>query len=238
MTDFRNLFPDNLYHSYIIQGNPQIIVDDLKEYLIEKKIIERSSPDIFLNIYTALTIDDSKIIKNWIINKELIGNKKICIIGVEFINHESERSLLKILEEPRQNNHFFIICPNIGFISDTILSRVHSIILEDEEISLTNEKINEVDEFINSKIFHRLEIIDRLIKQKKLNDPGLLRAYSLKFINEIEKKIYKKNKTIMNSDYGRMIFHEFQNARLYLSNSGSSAKMILEELALIIDENK
>lgn len=237
MTNFELFFPENLYHSYVIQGDPNIIAKDLFEYFIKKKIIYRDSPDLFQNKYTTFSIDDSKVIKEWFFSKETIGNKKFCILGVDFINREAEKSLLKILEEPRQNTHFFIISPNVKFISETILSRVQLIILDEKEEDLINR--SEAIKFVNASLSQRLEIIAQMIKKNdNSTDSGEIRVRALKLVNEIEREIYIKKQGQEKSFFERMALEELHKARVYLNSSGSSPKMILESLALIIEAKK
>ncbi len=234
MTNFEHFFPENLYHGYIIQGDPNIIVKDLFEYFIKKKIINRDSPDLFLNKYTTFRMEDSKVVKEWFFNKETIGSKKFCIIGVDFINHEAERSLLKILEEPHSNTHFFIISPNAKFISETILSRVQLIILENEDERLDIRKV--AKKFINASSPERIEIISQIIKKNSIpSEIGEIRVNALKLINEIENQIYIEKQGKVMSSLDKMTLEELHNARIYLNSSGSSPKMILECVALVME---
>ena len=55
---FEELFPENLYHSYVIEGNPEEVVYLLRVYLEERGDINKNSPDVMLNLYDAFNIED------------------------------------------------------------------------------------------------------------------------------------------------------------------------------------
>ena len=95
--EFHNLFPRNLYHSYVLEGNPEEIVYSLRIYLEDRGEVNKQSEDLSLNLYDSFAIQDSQKIKEWYQNKPTDGKKKICIIGAKFINREAEQTLLKII---------------------------------------------------------------------------------------------------------------------------------------------
>jgi DNA polymerase III delta prime subunit len=229
---FDKLFPEDLHHSYVIQGNPKETINDLIEYLEINKYIRKKSPDIFFQIYDAFNIENTNDIKNWHNQYNISSDKKVCILGANLINREAEQSLLKIIEEPKNNTHFFIIIPNINQLADTIISRVHIIKIDkinDDQM----EKI--VNNFLQASIKNRLEIIAQLVKENKDNENSAkLRIYAIDFLKQVEKIYYnkfQKNKKNINDS---QILLEIQKIRSYLYIPGSSAKMLLEHLALYI----
>ncbi len=229
--DFKKLFPRDLYHSYVIEGDPELLPYSLRVFLEDKGEINTQSPDLILNTYDSFTINDSPKIKDWHQNKPIDGKKKICIIGTKFINREAEQSLLKIIEEPTVDTHFFIIIPDSSLLSLTILSRVQLIKSNCDDES---ESIN-AEEFIKLSKSDRIEKIASIIKEFKDNEnSGGLRNKAILLINAIERIIYSKWKSdIDNEDY-KFILSEFKNCRDYLSLPGASVKMILEHIALMI----
>jgi DNA polymerase III delta prime subunit len=231
MNIFNKLFPDNLYHSYVIEGDPETTAFELLKFLKENSYIEAENPDIFFQIYDSLTIDDSRNIKEWHSEKKITEKKKVCIIGVKFINHEAQRSLLKILEEPAVNTHFFIIMPNSSLILDTILSRVHIIKTLAEDDSFKKK----AQDIYSSKPKYRIEIIGEIIKEyKDEENSGKLRYGAIKIINEIELLVYNKWKDDKKNKKTQFILNELQKCRDYSNISGASIKMILEHIALVL----
>jgi len=136
-----------------------------ENYNIKKKIIEKNSPfhiqyvdNSFSNViylsgdnYTKIKIDDirdlrSQLLKTTIINKE----RFIILDDVELFNSNSLNALLKVIEEPTDNNFFILINNETKNLIETIQSRS----LE-YKVLLTNQK--------------RKNIIDALIKENDIN---------------------------------------------------------------------
>ncbi|MFA6514987.1 MAG: hypothetical protein WCT42_01835 [Candidatus Paceibacterota bacterium] len=226
------LFPTNLYHSYVIEGDPVIIAPDLLSFLEIRGEILKNSPDVLCQVYESFTMDDSSQIKNWHSKKGVTEGKKICILATKFINREAEQTLLKIIEEPAINTHFFIIIPDSSVLLPTITSRVH-IIKTNQEDNVELKK--EVNSFLKSSPKERIDTIAKLIKDNKNEEnSGQLRYYATQFVNETESITYEKFKKNKNNNEIKFILEEIQKSRIYLSTPGASVKMILEHLALVI----
>ena len=109
MIDFEKLFPKDLYHSYILEGNPETTKEKLLPFLVSRGYITTDSPDLISQTYQSLTMSDSEEIKDWYSKRGITKGKRICILATMFINREAEQALLKIIEEPTADTHFFII---------------------------------------------------------------------------------------------------------------------------------
>jgi hypothetical protein len=232
MINFNQIFPKNLYHSYVIEDKPEEIVYLLRAYLEEEGHINKQSPDALLNLYESFSIQDSQKIKEWYYNMPTDGKKKICIIGAKFINREAEQTLLKIIEEPTPNTHFFIVVPDASLLLGTILSRVH-LIKNLEKNNDFDDKI--ANNFIKSSPDARIEIVANIIKEfKDYDNSGSLRFRAVSLINGLERILYKKWKDDVNNENNRFIMNELASSRSYLSIPGASVKMILEHIALVL----
>ncbi|MFA6354959.1 MAG: hypothetical protein WCW65_00840 [Candidatus Paceibacterota bacterium] len=232
MNNFNELFPENLYHSYVLEGNPEEIVYLLRIYLEERGDINKNSPDVMLNLYDAFNVEDGYKIKEWHNNKAIDGKKKICIIGAKFINREAEQALLKITEEPTTDTHFFIVVPDSSLLLGTILSRVHLI----KNLKSDNNFENKIaSDFIKVNAKERIEKVADIIKEFKDNEnSGGLRYYAISLINGVERIVYEKWKKDLNNEELKFILNELKNCRSYLGTPGAAVKMILEHIALVI----
>jgi hypothetical protein len=230
--DFNKVFPENLYHSYVLEGDPNEIAFSLRVFFEDRGDVNKHSGDILLNLYDSFSISDSELIKNWHNNKPTEGKKKICIIGTKFINREAEQTLLKIIEEPNQDTHFFIIIPDSSLLLDTILSRVQLV----KNFNKDNEKDDIfAKEFLNLTKASRIEKIAEIIKEFKDNEnSGGLRNKAISLVNGIERIVYNDWKNNLDDDNRKFILNELKNCRDYLSTPGAFVKMILEHIALII----
>ena len=230
--NFNSLFPEDLYHSYIIEGNPEEIIYSLRIYLEDRGEINKNSPDVMISLYDSFAIVDSVKIKEWYQNKPTDGKKKICIIGTKFINREAEQTLLKIIEEPTDNTHFFIVVPDSSLLLGTILSRVH-LIKNNEHNNYTGDAMAE--EFIKLTPTSRINKVAEIIKEFKDNEnSGGLRNRAISIINGVERITYNKWKKDLDNDDLKFILGELKNCREFLSIPGASVKMILEHISLVL----
>jgi hypothetical protein len=229
MNIFKNLLPHNLYHTYIIESDSDITVPSLLEYLESTGSMNKNSADMLCQNYDAFSVEDSLKIKEWHLERGIEDKKRICIINTKFINNDAERTLLKILEEPASNTHFFIIVPNASVLLDTIKSRAHVIRLSNETSGNNN-----AEKFIKSSIAERLKTIEQIIAEHKDSDnSGGLRHEAISLINGIEKTIYQKWKSDKEPNFN-FILDELSKSRECLSIPGASVKMVLENIALVI----
>jgi len=232
MNNFEELFPQDLYHSYIVEAEGGEIAADLIRFLEDRGEIENNSADVLCQSYEAFTMDDSLEIKEWHSRRGITDGKKVCIISTKFINREAEQTLLKIIEEPAEDTHFFIIVPDSSVLLPTIISRTHTIKIESQkDLEIQREAVN----FIKSEPKERIDIVASIIKENKDEESsGKLRFYATSFVNALESIFYKRFKENIGDKNTKFILDELQKSRGYLSTPGASVKMILEHLALII----
>ncbi len=231
MKNLDKIFPKKLYHSYVIEGDPNILPNKIIELLKKRGELEEKSPNLLIQEYESFAIKDSVVIKEWHSKLALGSRKKFCILSTKFINREAEQSLLKIIEEPGLDTHIFIIIPDSSVLLDTIISRV-------QVIKITEEGENEMGEvaklFISSKIKEKLTLVDKFIKENtEEGNSGKLRHKTIELLNELELVFYPKFKNGENTNSVK-ILGEIKKGRSYLRQPGSSAKYILQNLALII----
>lgn len=226
---FKDKFPQNLYHSYIIEGDPEIVSEELLSFLDENNFISKKLDEIFLKNYQNFSIADSSVIREWNSIKGEENKKRICILGTNFINREAEHSLLKTLEEPSKSTHFFIIIPNINVLQPTILSRSHLIKLNKSESSEEEKK------FIKMSSKERIDFIyDLLKKHEKDETSGPLRSEAINFLDKLEFILYQNfKKDPQNSNFKNSL-NEIINCKEYLNFPSSSVKIILEYIALVL----
>lgn len=103
----------------------------------------------------TITLDQMNEIKKFSQYNSLRNSKKFVIINpAGAMNKEAQNSLLKILEEPPKDFHFFLICENSTMLLQTILSRCQHI----QFYGLTDTELNnyllkyENDEFLLKNI--------------------------------------------------------------------------------------
>ena len=120
------------------------------------KIIEKEIDSKTGKIKTNITIDQIRRLKTFLNSTSIIQNSsKIVIIdSADYLNISSANSMLKILEEPKENTYIFLISNQISLLLPTIRSRclkikfnTHNLtnftnIIKDNIDKISNEEIN------------------------------------------------------------------------------------------------
>ncbi|MEK7060245.1 MAG: hypothetical protein AAB970_01335, partial [Patescibacteria group bacterium] len=157
--------------------------------------------------------------------------KKIFLISANNILLEAQNTLLKIFEEPIENTHFFIITPNTDVLLKTLVSRFYLIKTKPE----LAEELKNAEKFITMPIKNRIDFIKEMLVEAEDNDDEVVsinssRPKALKFLNALEIVLHKK--FLKNSL--QICFEQIFKVREFLNQPGSSAKSLMESIALIV----
>lgn len=219
-----------LHHAYLIVGDKDIIIPQLFSDLKDLNVNIMANPDLYNIQIDTFKMEDAKILKSLVVEKSLSGGKRIFLISANNFLLEAQNTLLKVLEEPIEGTHFFVISPSTKVIIPTLLSRFY--VVSDK----TNDKLNtkEAEDFIKLSLVERLDKLKELLAEddedKNVDSP---RTKALKFLNELEMVLYKK---MSRSNLDMRIFNQIFEVRKYLRQPGSATKTLMEGVALGIPE--
>ncbi len=220
----------NLHHAYVLEGESGEVHKALVVFLNSNvQYKTQSNPDFVHISYESFGIDDGRLLKDMQSRKSFEENgRKIFVISLNFITHEAQNSLLKILEEPTKNTHFFIIVPSVDILLPTVLSRVMVI----SHLSKNNDSFSKNDtqktlvtKFISASKASRLSMFEKIIEEKD-------KIGAINFLNNLEFVLYTKwNK---NLDKEKIFaLKQVAQIREYLYDRAPSVKMLMEHIALI-----
>tara|TARA_A100001234_G_scaffold72590_1_gene63941 strand:+ start:19 stop:1002 length:984 start_codon:yes stop_codon:yes gene_type:complete len=125
------------------------------------KIIEKEIDSKTGKIKTNITIDQIRRLKTFLNSTSIIQNSsKIVIIdSADYLNISSANSMLKILEEPKENTYIFLISNQISLLLPTIRSRCLKVKLNTHNLTnFTNIIKNNIDEISNEEINFYFEL--------------------------------------------------------------------------------
>ena len=223
---------ENLHHAYCIEGEKGAVYQKLCVFLEDElKIKTKGNPDFSYLDFETLTIDEGRILKDRQQKKSFTGGRKIFVVATNFITREAQNSLLKIFEEPTEGTHFFLILPSSRVLIPTLRSRLEITQLGGKASKLGEEDLNrkKIKKFIESSKSERLIFLKDIIESKDKQE-------AIVFLDEIE--MYLAGETdFQKIGKGRTsVFNEIIKAKDYLGDRGSSVKMILEHISLILDK--
>ena len=125
------------------------------------KIIEKEIDSKTGKIKTNITIDQIRRLKTFLNSTSIIQNSsKIVIIdSADYLNISSANSMLKILEEPKENTYIFLISNQISLLLPTIRSRCLKIKFNTHNLTnFTNIIKNNIEEISNEEINFYFEL--------------------------------------------------------------------------------
>ena len=125
------------------------------------KIIEKEIDSKTGKIKSNITIDQIRSLKIFLNSTSVIQNSsKIVIVdSADYLNINSANSMLKILEEPKENTYIFLISNQISLLLPTIRSRCLKIKFNAHNLtSFTKIIKNNIDEISNEEINFYFEL--------------------------------------------------------------------------------
>lgn len=221
---------NGLHHAYVVVGDSLDAVSHIEEIAClvfdSKKEELLSNPDFLISRANVFGIDESRILKERQIGKSFSGKKRIFVCQVNFMTREAQNALLKTLEEPSSDNHFFFIVPTLDMFLPTLLSRVSVLEMPvKREISKSEEGL--VLEFLSGSVKNRIEILDELSDK----NPEETRFRLINFLDQIER--FVSIRPLDNLRKNELTIPKFVwAAKKDLMLTGSSPRLIAENLSI------
>jgi len=125
------------------------------------KIIEKEIDSKTGKIKSNITIDQIRRLKTFLNSTSIMQNSsKIVIVdSADYLNISSANSMLKILEEPKENTYIFLISNQISLLLPTIRSRCLKIKFNTHNLTNFTKIIkNNIDEISNEEINFYFEL--------------------------------------------------------------------------------
>lgn len=212
---------ENLHHAYLIEGETKIILPELFEVIGKLGVKTSGNPDFCHIAIDTFKIEDARSLKSLTSESGITKSKKVFVISTNNLLLEAQNALLKLFEEPIPETHFFLILPNTNILLKTFSSRFYKISASDEP----DEK--DAKKFIDMGKAERISFLREL-----LEDEENARARANKFINELESYLHSTGR--LNLAQNIALAEQIFKVREYLHQPGSSAKNLLESIALVL----
>ncbi len=214
-----------LHHVYVIEGVHDEVVGTLAS-AIEHHLGIRATgnPDFAVLRYEAFSIDDARVLKGAQTREAFGGVYKIFIISALSFPPETQNALLKTFEEPTEGTHFFIILPRAEILLPTLRSRVQ--VVSGTDAAVSQEAYEFAKKFFSATLENRFAMIKKLVEKK---DRELFRV----ILDHVERILREQTKGKDDESFIRT-FDELYKTKEYLASRGSSPKMLLEHIAMVI----
>jgi DNA polymerase III delta prime subunit len=213
------------HHAYCIPGNSSVCVE-IKTILENiHNIPSQANPDFYEQAHQSFIIEDARSLKA-LHDTRPIGHtgKKVFLISMTGITSEAQNALLKLLEEPADYAHFFIVIPSTHLLLPTVKSRL--LIVGNSDIKTENEYAKDADAFrkmaVGKKLDYVKKLVDDISKEKKPKQDAI------EFLNALEDSLYSDTPRTKNLQ----AFEAISTARKYIHDRAPSLKMLLDYVAL------
>ena len=240
MSILKYLNKDNLHHAYLIEGARDEIIPEILAFCENLNIKTFGNPDFCHIVVDNFKIDEAFDLRSMSSNKSFSAGKKIFIICVNSFSLDAQNVLLKMFEEPIENTHFFLIAPDVNALLKTFISRFYFISTRQD----LAEEIEKAEKFIAMPLQNRIDFIKELfIAPEEEDEAGneiialdSPRSKALRFLNMLEfitsKAVFDKN--LSKPAFDMSFFGHFFKVREFLRMPGSSAKTLMESVALVV----
>jgi DNA polymerase III delta prime subunit len=179
------------------------------------------SYDVTHLIVTSLTIADARELTAQSFRRPLSGKQRVFVIVTNEITLEAQNALLKLFEEPPQHVQFYLVIPPTTFLLPTLRSRLF--VMDTDAHSTMHTP--SFDTFLQLPYAERLARIAEVTKEKDTEEIAQLLTGCEYWVQEdIEKRA--------------AVLETLLFIRAHINAKGSSAKMLLEELALSLPLNR
>ena len=219
--------PTHLHHAYLIEGERSFVLTELTKFLFDAKVTSAASPDYHLFEFDVFLIEHAHEISQEQTMRGVEGNKKIFILAFNTMTSEAQNALLKTIEEPTEDTHFFFVTRTKETLIPTLRSRMQ---IMSAEGAPNKKEMKAGEAFLTASLPERLDIIAEYTKAKK-DDKSEAKEEARVFLVSLEKALYAKlpaDPSLAES------LSDVITASKYLSDRAPSLKLLLEHLALSV----
>jgi hypothetical protein len=220
----------SLHHAYLITGD--ITENIAKLQIAIEKIIGSdigAYPDYHLHFTPAFTVHDSRDFIDRQKTKSFGGGKRFFVLASYSFNNIAQNGLLKVLEDPIADNHFFILTTK----GEALLPTLRSRLLHIEGAELNYDNIEDwCSSFIKADVTNRLVMIEKLLKEYKEEDDKQAKQKVKDILNQIEKVFADKiRKDEASQKQDAHFLSELIRMKGYLNDTAPALRLILEYIA-------
>ncbi|KKT18645.1 MAG: hypothetical protein UW04_C0062G0002 [Parcubacteria group bacterium GW2011_GWB1_43_8] len=230
------------HHAYLLCGDKEAskkMAEDAARAILAEKNLE-SHPDFSFRRFGLFGINDSHNLTSWAATKSFSGKGKVLVMEVFSFNMESSNALLKTLEEPGEKIYFFIIVPSVENVIPTLRSRLTVIDISKGKEGLEKETLEIGRKFLAALPNKRLEMVKKLFAKngeeegnELISESSANKQKAIQFLNALEFLLHLDIECPSEQVKWRAL-EELSRSRQFISDKGSSAKMIMEHLALAL----
>ncbi len=218
------LSSSGLFHGYLVVGDTHIALAEVRRILSERHFFPDDEVTIQTMMFDAMGIPEARLLRNEL-ERKATRPHRIVLVTAETVTREAQQSLLKALEEPAIGTHVFLFVPRGVSVLNTLQSRL--LYVE----SSTSEDMVTAKKFLASTIGERSKLLAPFLKEKQRKDPA-------SFLHALEILVGRSFEQAPSSIALKESLRVISMIRGYITDRGSSRKLLLEYLAVALPKHK
>jgi len=260
------------HHAYCLVGSDPVKAELISILGKAYKVKTHGNPDFFGYCYETFTIDDARAIKSLastrpvteasnqplptlpsIEGRARVGlcdggvGRKFFVLQMNGITIEAQNALLKLLEEPPEYAHLFLVIPSAHLLLPTVRSRMSVIQIENRKEQIVKgsgkdsdrlefNAVARAEEFVKLSIQKRLDLVKTLMED--ISKEKRPKQDAIDLINAIQEDVHSRahSKADLKDGLAKDLkaLEAIETARTYMNDRAPSLKMLLEYVALSI----
>ena len=218
----------HLHHAYLIEGERNVVKEELFALFHAAGIDTTANPDFHLHEYDALLLDDAHKLKSEQSMKGSATEKKIFLVLFNTMISEAQNALLKTIEEPTPDTHFFFVTRTKEVLVPTVRSRLF---LVHRDLNDRDADLKQGEAFLRASIPERLKLVERLTKAKA-EEKAAAKEDARLLLDALERALAVR---MPHTDLATaQSLADVTLARRYLFDRSPSLKLLFEHLALTL----
>lgn len=207
------------HHAYLLIGERAEADTFLSDLFVKVGVATLGNPDFYVLEQSVFGVDDSRDLSERAIERAF-GERKVFVIHAEKFTPEAQNALLKTLEEPVPNTHFFISTREANIFLPTLLSRLHHVRVGGEL-----EEAKEVSKFLQKTPKQRVDFAKKFADEVKDGERGA--GALAEFLDQLLHKLREDGAPL---ETQRRVLE----VRAFARDSAAQPRLILEHLALVL----
>lgn len=221
-----------IHHAYLVEAFGQDAVEGLFAALeTELGVARAGNPDFWYGEYTTFGVDDARALREKQMLRPVAGGRKIFVVKAVSMTQEAQNALLKVLEEPTEGTHVFIIVPSLENVLPTLKSRAHALRAEESGGGYAEDAAA----FLSADQSSRAKLIKKYVDSSsddKDKEPAI------RFVSALERALRDRADLPHAGEKAVFALTETERVRGYLLDRSPSVKQLLEHLSAVVPRAK
>ena len=223
---------EHLSHAYIIESEREPGLAALHSLFASFGIATKANPDYHEYQLETLLLNDAHEIRREVSMRGANGAKKIFVVAFNAIINESQNALLKTIEEPTEDTHFFFLVRTSAMLLPTVRSRMQLVRMGNTH---HGEDLTFAKKFLTGSVSERMKMIKRMTKAKT-DDKPRAKEEARMFVGSLEPTLHAMLEAGDRSVAPAL--KDILTVKYELSLRSPSVKLLLEHLALTLPQDK